>query len=68
MVNDSGDAFNATVKLKVFGSTEYLCLYAIQDINAGEEILFNYNAENLWWTKKVCQFYLECIRPNKINC
>ncbi|XP_052783093.1 N-lysine methyltransferase KMT5A-A-like [Mya arenaria] len=55
MVNNAPDTdVNAVMKLKVFSNREYLCLFAVKNIEPGEELLYNYgDKENLWWRKKV---------------
>lgn len=55
MVNDAPDSTrNSVMKLKVFSKSEHLCLFAVKDIQAGQEILYSYGErENLWWRKKV---------------
>jgi SET domain-containing protein len=60
MVNDSPDATcNSVMKLKVFSNCEYLCLFAIKDIQPGQEILYSYGEkENLWWRLKVKRRHL----------
>ncbi|WAR28263.1 KT5AA-like protein [Mya arenaria] len=57
MVNNAPDTdVNAVMKLKVFSNREYLCLFAVKNIEPGEELLYNYgDKENLWWRKKVLQ-------------
>lgn len=53
-VNDADKTANSVMKLKVFHEKEYLCLYAMKDIQPGEEIQYNYgDKENLWWRSKV---------------
>lgn len=47
-VNDDTKA-NATMKLKVFNNYPRLCLFALQDINIGEEIRYDYGDENVPW-------------------
>eukprot|EP00105_Crassostrea_gigas_P015548 XP_011432573.1 PREDICTED: N-lysine methyltransferase KMT5A-A isoform X2 [Crassostrea gigas] len=52
-VNDADKTANSVMKLKVFHEKEYLCLYAMKDIQPGEEIQYNYgDKENLWWRSK----------------
>ncbi|XP_065926621.1 uncharacterized protein [Magallana gigas] len=60
-VNDADKTANSVMKLKVFHEKEYLCLYAMKDIQPGEEIQYNYgDKENLWWrSKDVCKFEFE---------
>lgn len=55
MVNDAPDRdVNTVMKLKVFSDKEYLCLFAVKNIEPGEELLYNYgDEENLWWRNKV---------------
>lgn len=55
-VNDACESeSNAVMMLKVFGSRERLCLFAKKDIEAGQELTYNYGDKegNLWWRKKV---------------
>jgi SET domain-containing protein len=43
MVNDAPDSTrNSVMKLKVFSKSEHLCLFAVKDIQAGQEILYSY--------------------------
>lgn len=51
-VNDS-PLPNCSMKLKSLNGVPYLCLYALSDIPAKEELRYNYGAPNMWWRKKV---------------
>ena len=46
---------NATMKMKVFNKYPRLCLFALKDLKAGEEILYDYGekAESLAWRNAV---------------
>lgn len=46
---------NAVMKMKVFNNYPRLCLFAKRQINAGEEIRYDYgeDEETLVWRKKV---------------
>lgn len=40
---------NTAMKLKVFNNYPRLCLFALRDINEGEEIRYDYGDENAHW-------------------
>lgn len=46
---------NAIMKMKVFNSYPRLCLFALRDIKAGDEIRYDYGEDerSLVWRKKV---------------
>ncbi|XP_078339764.1 N-lysine methyltransferase KMT5A-A-like [Crassostrea virginica] len=50
-VNDEKNG-NAVMKLKVFNHFPRLCLFAAKDIEAGEEIRYDYGNEDAPWRKK----------------
>ena len=51
-VNDSPTP-NSNPKYIEVDSIPKLCLFAVKEIQMNEEIVYYYNAANLWWTKKV---------------
>jgi len=54
-VNDSGTPTNACMRKVIVKGIPHLVLFATKNINAGEEILYNYGdkSHNLWWRRKV---------------
>ena len=52
-VNDSKEGANTSMQKVVIDAKPYLCLFALKDIEEGEELRYNYNAPNLSWRKKV---------------
>lgn len=61
-VNDEKNG-NAVMKLKVFNHFPRLCLFAAKDIEAGEEIRYDYGNEDAPWRKVLFDFqcFVECI-------
>lgn len=51
-VNDSPTP-NLKPKYIEVDSIPKLCLFAVKEIQINEEIVYDYNAANLWWRKKV---------------
>lgn len=51
-----GEKEEVNVKLSIIDvdNNPSLCLFALRDINEGEELLYNYGVNNLPWKKKVC--------------
>jgi SET domain-containing protein len=61
MVNDGkGEEQNCNMKLVVINNQPHLCLFAVRDIQIGEELLYDYgdNFGNLWWRKQVLLYTL----------
>ena len=53
---------NAKLQVKNFEGIPALCLYALRDINKGEELLYDYGVNDLPWKKKKVKSV-----PNIIN-
>ena len=51
-VNDSTEG-NSTMKLKIFDYYPRLCLYATRDIDAGEEVRYDYGDDQAPWRKVI---------------
>lgn len=51
-VNDSTEG-NSTMKLKIFNYYPRLCLYATRDIDAGEEVRYDYGDDQAPWRKVI---------------
>jgi hypothetical protein len=63
LVNHGRKDYNAKMKVQEIDQSVCLCLYACRDIEAGEEILYNYGLKTLPWEVKVttCMTLSECI-------
>lgn len=58
LVNDGiGPEENAKMVIIPIDKTPHLCLFALRDIQEGEEIRYDYGVPNLPWRKKVNMFY-----------
>eukprot|EP00057_Strongylocentrotus_purpuratus_P015041 XP_011669515.1 PREDICTED: uncharacterized protein LOC100890715 isoform X2 [Strongylocentrotus purpuratus] len=52
-INDEWRHPNAVVKKVVRDTTVHLCLFALEDVKAGEELRYNYGVDDLPWRKQV---------------
>ena len=52
-VNDSKYYPNARMKKFIVANVPHLCLFAIKDIDIGEEIVYFYGVDNLPWHERV---------------
>lgn len=54
LVNDANEkSANSKMRLIEVKGQPRLCLFAKQDFGIGEEITYDYGAENLWWRENV---------------
>ena len=63
-INDS-PVPNCVMKKISVEHRPYLCLFALKDIDIGEELRYNYGdaSKNLWWRKNVCYIFKNKIMP-----
>lgn len=62
LVNDDHINPNAKMKYLTLQGKPHLCLFAIRDINQGEEITYNYGDSNWPWRFKVIEIYVNrCV-------
>lgn len=67
LVNDEHRKPNCVMKLIVSNGTPHLCLYAMRDISANEEICYNYGPGNHYpWRQKVVKTFFSFTFPHYI--
>lgn len=55
LVNDDYKHPNCKMKRVITEGKPHLCLFALKDINEGEEITYDYGGTDWPWRKQVCQ-------------
>ena len=55
MINDSKEAANCEVSIVIIHKVPHLCVFAIEDMECGEELRYDYadTPSNLWWRQNV---------------
>lgn len=62
LVNDNHINPNSKMKFLNVEGKPHLCLFATQDISAGEEITYNYGNSDWPWRSKVIRVYIKsCV-------
>jgi len=63
LVNDDCHKPNANMKVITLQYLPHLCLFALRDINAGDEIRYNYGSFGHFpWHKQVCLNYFSLLK------
>ena len=65
--HDNKNGRNAKMKLLIIKNMPILCLFALKDIPAGQEIMYDYGGKNYPWMKKVCFLLLLIIYSSIID-
>nr|XP_046253176.1 N-lysine methyltransferase KMT5A-like [Scatophagus argus] len=58
LVNDDHRHPNCKMKRVITEAKPYLCLFALRDIQPGEEITYDYGGNDWPWRKQVCHYLL----------
>lgn len=48
---------NCCLRIVTVDNIPHLCIFALRDVNNGEELRYDYGVSNLPWRRKVC-FYI----------
>ncbi|KAL3855109.1 hypothetical protein ACJMK2_014338 [Sinanodonta woodiana] len=73
MVNDATSSnINSKMEVVSLNNIPYFCLFALREIKAGEEILYDYGEKNMHWRKELsknnCLYFcyvFNCFRGKK---
>ena len=57
ILRDWGDMLMTVMKIILVESQRCLCLFALDDIAAYEEICYNFDIQNSWWREEVCHSF-----------
>lgn len=68
MINDAEHGSpeeNVCVKIVIVDRLPHLCIFALKDIQSGDELRYDYGIADLPWRKKVKRFFLFTLYDSK---